>query len=260
MVTPVLLAVGAIIVFETTGELDTSTGRVAATTTSVESTFTTDPAAGSWENWDSGGDNQTMEWDNIDVGYLDNMVEDNLGGTSDNTIAPVGYWYQNLTVPTYNGVTTASVAAKWQLCDNTLMENLWVYVILGRPGGDNVIIYNSDNDNIVVADNTAWFTVDNNVTTHINSAGVYTIYLQDNCDRSDDCHENFVSVRWDNASLSVTTYVAGYAENAVTDVEEQAESGYTLGSLLPIIIAAIALITIIIAGFIGTKGVSRFRK
>lgn len=44
-----------------------------------------------------------------------------------------------------------------------------------------------------------------------------------------------------------------YAENTIENIEANTGTGYNLGSLMPLVIAAVALITILIAGFLGMR-------
>ncbi len=44
-----------------------------------------------------------------------------------------------------------------------------------------------------------------------------------------------------------------YADNTIDSIEANTATGYSLGSLMPLVIAAVALITILIAGFLGMR-------
>jgi hypothetical protein len=52
---------------------------------------------------------------------------------------------------------------------------------------------------------------------------------------------------------AIDTETDSYAENAIADIEANTDTGYSLGSLMPLVIAAVALITILIAGFLGMR-------
>jgi hypothetical protein len=186
-----------------------STYGATTTTTLTNTSFTTDASA-NWDNASAGAtDNIRLQWDNW--GTADNAVWDNTGpqpvlGTRTATWTR---WYQTLTVPACDQVTSATVTASYLLSDNTETENLSLYVYLERPTGDNVEVLLLENTaSLFVADNSTFTTVDNNVTTQVNAggAGVYTLFLCDNIDRvalADDGSDNYVGFVWTAADLNV---------------------------------------------------------
>lgn len=242
MVVPVGLGVGAITVFQTTGSLDVESSRDPDVHQTANSTFDNTE---SWDNSVSGGCLAVFE--NWGPGR-DNVVGDNIDNTGSGGIC---YFYQSLTVNSYDGVSSATVQASYLISDNSGLENLTIAVRLERPSGDNVDIIVVDNTNHV-ADNSTWYAVDNDVTSLINGAGTYRLFLFDNAARVDTSgFDNLAMIRWDNASLVVTTYDRGYLENIVLEVESNTDTGFDLGSLMPMIIAAVALISILVLGFTG---------
>lgn len=50
---------------------------------------------------------------------------------------------------------------------------------------------------------------------------------------------------------AIDTESGSYAENTITDIEGNTYTGYSLGSLLPLVVAAVALISAIVVGFYG---------
>ncbi len=52
---------------------------------------------------------------------------------------------------------------------------------------------------------------------------------------------------------AIDTTDDSYADNTIEDIEANTATGYALGSLMPLVIAAVALITILIAGFLGMR-------
>lgn len=247
IVTPVGLAIGAITVFETTGGLSVESSRDPSTDQTLNSTF--DDTV-SWENATSGASLAIFE--NWGPG-TDNVIGDNIDNTAGGGTCN---YSQSVVVPAYDGVTSAGIQAKYLITDNKGLETLIIAVRLERPGGDNVDIILVDNTN-KVSDNSTWYTVDNDVTSSINASGTYKLHLFDNATRTGTDNDNLKMIRWDNASLEVVTYNRGYLENAVLEVEGNTQTGYSLGSLMPMIIAAVAVISIIVMGFTGLLAKNR---
>jgi len=256
MVAPVTIAVGAVVVFETTGSIDyeDEATRSENTTQFANTTFTTIDSV--WEN-DSGGDNNTPSWDDAEFGTGDNAVWDNVGAEpAEGAGASWTHWWQSITVPAHDDLISASITGDFIFGDNTEAENVNVWVYLQRPALDNITILSLENTSALwLSDNATWIAFDNTLTdSTINDAGEYTLFLCDNIDRREGATaENWVGIIWDNVNLTIETYQAGYLENAIGDVESQTDTGFGLGSLVPLIVAAIALITIIVVGFVGMR-------
>jgi hypothetical protein len=248
MMAPVAIAVGAIVIFETTGSIDYTNE---ATRTSMDNAIvnTTFESTVS-DNWDNiTQDNAGAVWSGESNEVTDNWIGDNCGGSVSTCI-----FYQSMILPAHNGVTSADVTGAYSISDNSSLDDMNIYVVLERPGGDNIYIILLENTSaLLTADNDTWTDIDNDVSSYINAAGTYTLYLQDNSTRSEDVADNYMSVRWDNVTFTTTVYAAGYLENSIEYVESQADTGFSLASLLPLIIAAIALVGIIVAGFVGMK-------
>jgi len=177
----------------------------AVTTEEANGEFST--IRSSWENA-SLGDNVTLTWDNGDLhgGASDNMVWDNIGDTSTGAGTTWTRWFQTITVPTHSRTNSATIVGKFLLGDNTGAENVSVYVILERPGGDNVYILSLENTSALFkADNTTWIAVDNTITDNINASGAYKLFLQDNVDRITTVADNYRGVIWDNFTVTIAT-------------------------------------------------------
>lgn len=205
------------------------------TTTSENSTFSTDPDA-SWDNQTT--DNSTAAWSDNGVTTADNYVGDNCGGGTS-----ICFFYQSITVPTYDSVTSATISADWSIDENENLEDIHIRVRLGRPGGDNVEVYYADN---TTHTENSWQSVDNTITSSINAAGAYTLYLYDNTTRASDSADNSVSARWDNASLSVTTYLQSAGENAQEDTEETIWDVFGMLPMILLIMVIVAVVGIIV--------------
>lgn len=50
---------------------------------------------------------------------------------------------------------------------------------------------------------------------------------------------------------SLETETDSYADNTIESIESNTDTGYDLGSLMPLVIAAVALISLIVMGFVG---------
>lgn len=50
---------------------------------------------------------------------------------------------------------------------------------------------------------------------------------------------------------SIDTVSGSHAENVIAEVEANTDTGFSLGSLLPLVIAAVGLISAIVVGFYG---------
>lgn len=200
--------------------------------TTINSTFTDNT-----DNWDNAvTDNSTGLWENISGN----------GVISDNTDNGTCEWYQSLIVSNiYDEVDSATITAKYQLSDNTALENLQIKVILD-DGTDNNVILLVDNT-LHAADNSTWYTVDNDVSSYITAAGTYYIRLWDNTERNAP-GDNYVSVRWDNVTLTVNAYDKSIGEDTSTDI---GDVGETIFTILPIL-ALVGIIFLLMWTF--TKG------
>jgi len=234
---------------------------VSGTTSLTNTTFTTDASV----NWDnaSTGDNLVLQWDNW--GATDYAVWDNKGPQAiigERTVTWTR-WYQTLTLPTYSGsITSASITGSYLLSDNTEAENISLYVYLERPGGDNITILELENtSSLWIADNSSFTSVDNTVTSYINAAGTYTLFMQDNIDRvalADGGSDNYVGIVWTAANLTITAETTpnpdydADALAAYNNVVTLSWAGIGLMAVAIIIIAA-SVILGVVRGFGGAK-------
>jgi len=84
-------------------------------------------------------------------------------------------------------------------------------------------------------------------------------YLQEGTNTLQAIVDNTARINSIVTTLSVQTYGKGYIENTIGNVEGQTSVGFSLGSLLPIVIAAVALITVLVVGFYSLYGTTRRR-
>lgn len=207
-------------------------------------------------------------WDNVQLG--DNAssasinYENVLFGTNKYLETKSGEnsyvaWSQQVYVSSiYSGISSATITAKWGFGDNSLLDNVTVQVYLENTSNENILIYMgravvSASDNTFpttttqpTADNTVWYTVDNNVAAYITAAGMYRLWLVDNTQRlhGGSLVDNYVSVRWDNALLSITPYSQDYSagENAYYILTS---TGYDIWGMAPTIVFVFVMAVII---------------
>jgi len=187
-----------------------------------------------WENVVT--ENRIAVLDNY--GITNRFLQDNDNG--------ICYWYQTLAISNlYDSVSSATVNFAYQISDNSGLDggSHKLKVLLGRPGGDNVTIW--ENLSEIAADNGTWHTQENTVTSYINATGTYTFYLFDNAVTAGDADTDNVVVRWDNASLSVSTYGKGVAEIIVEDVGETGADVFPLIVLMVLIGVFVGIIAIL---------------
>ena len=244
VVAPVSLAVGTIVTFETTGSLDTESSRDYTTSQTANSDLSdnTGDVPDNWENLEEPAiSTVTNAWNASE--YLTVTRTDN-GDNIEN-----GIWYQSLTISsTRDGISSATASYEYRCIDNENIASAVVRVQLCN-GTDNTTLLV---DNITAEESASWTAIENDVSSVINATGTYTLYLRAEISAVNTYGEGASAiVGFDDASLTVQTYGMGYTENVVADVEGQANTGFSLGSLLPLIIAAVALITIIVVGFYG---------
>lgn len=249
MVAPVALAIGVNVVFETTGSLDSTVGRVSTTENLLNVTFTENTGA-SPDNWDNGVDNATLNSIDTSLNFVFSRVTDNGDVDGNGTgIIENGWFYQSLTLASIrDGVASATVTAQYQLDDNENLEAINSYIYLD-DGTDNTEVW-TDNS---IENSSTWTSISVDVTDNVDAAGTYTLYLLTEIKPDNSQVGSNIQVEWNAADLIVVTYASGYLENAVEDVENQTSTGFSLGSLMPLIIAAVALVTIIVVGFVGLK-------
>ena len=222
--------------------------RVSTTFVTVNSTMD-DNTHGVPTGWDNHyTDNRIANLDN--AGIANHFLQDNDNG--------ICYWFQDLAVGSLGstGVTSATVSFAYQVSDNSGLEGVAgsyhrLKVILQRPGGDNVTIW--ENLSHVPADNATWHTQDNTITTSINATGTYILYLFDNAYTTGvpSANDNVV-VRWDDASLSITISDYSTGENAYININTQAHDVWGLVPLILIVVVAAAIIGVIV-GFGGRR-------
>lgn len=180
-----------------------------------------------WENLTEPAvsDNVTNAWNTI--GYL-TVTRDNCADNFEN-----GVWYQSLVVSSiYDEVSTATLSFKWRLIDNENIEAIYIRVYL-CDATDNTLIFESDN----IENTAAWNTQENSVTSVVDAAGTYTIYLRAEIDPHDSDTPN-VEVGWNDVSLSVDTYDESVGE-------ETAEGIGDVGSIIFTILPILVLVSII---------------
>ena len=241
----VLIAIGALVLYEVTDVASTTAeGQRISSTSQLLNTTITDNTGEIPDDWDNTAisDNSSALWENVSGNFVLSDNVDNQG---------ILEWYQPVTVGDSDGVSSARIVAKYQLSDNSSLDNLQIRVVLD-DGTDNNVILLVDNT-LHAADNDVWYTVDNDVTSYITSTGVYYLRLWDNTERA-NAGENLISVRWDNANLSVVTYDKGYAENAIGNVEEKAETVFNLLTILAIVIVAALIIGVVMRAIGGIGG------
>lgn len=190
-------------------------------------------------------------WENV---YYDNRIAvlDNYGITNhflqdnDNGCC---FWYQTMTLPAYDSILSATISFKYQLSDNSGLlaagakENLVVF--LGRPGGDNVLVW--DNLSWIAADNTTWHSQDNDVTSKINAAGTYTLYLYDNAVTVGNAVNDNVVVRWDDASLTINVenITSKSANSVLGGIENMGWASIGLMAVGIIVLAAFVIVILV---------------
>lgn len=152
-----------------------------------------------------------------------------------------GAWYQALTVSSiYDEVSTATLSFKWRLIDNDNIEAIYIRVYL-CDGTDNTLIFE---DNSI--ENTAtWNTQENSVTSVVDAAGTYVVYLRSEID-PDDANVPNVVVGWDDASLSVSAYSRSYADNSFSSIQKTGWGGYPLIGVVVIILVAALIIGLMV--------------
>lgn len=210
----------------------------------------TSPIPTHWENAYFTGDNRRGYIDNVGVlgggGTVgdNHYLQDNDNGTF--------WWYQTLEIPYSNDISSASVSFKYQISDNSGLggSGAWHFlkVILGTSTENYTIWDNRYNgDGHIAADNNTWHTQENDITDFISAgATTYTLYLYDNCRTvSTSANTDNVVVRWDDITLTVTTYDMGIAENIVGDVGGAGTSLFPLIILMVTISVFVAIISVL---------------
>lgn len=257
MVAPVALAIGVNVVFETTGSLDSTTGRTSTTTELLNTSFT-DNTGTQVDNWDNRVENAAVNAMDTSSGYVTTTVTDNGDVDADGTgTTENGWFYQSLTLSSIqDGFTSATVTAQYRLIDNENIEEIDSFVYLD-DGTDNTTVW-TDNS---IENAATWTSISVDVSDNIDATGTYTLYLVTSILPDNDQENSNIVVGWTAANIAVVTYQMGYLENAVGDVEGQTSTGFSLGSLVPLIVAAVALVSIIVVGFVGLKvgGVRKWR-
>lgn len=258
VVAPVSLAIGAIVTFDTTGSIDTESGRDYTTNQTVNSTF--ENTASVPDNWENLTEPITVSltsnaWNSS--GYVTVTRTDNADNTEN------GIFYQALTLSTTrDGISSATTSFEYRVIDN---ENAGTINIVARLG-DGVENFTLFDENVTGSESASWTSVENNILDNITTTGTYTLWLRAEINpvhtnaSANDTDTTSCIVGFDNALITVQTYGMGYTENVVADVEAQTATGFSLGSLLPLVIAAVALITVIVIGFVGLIGTSSRRR
>jgi len=218
----VMLLVGGMIIAEFYTSAKESAIKHTDQTLNSTITDNTNGVPNSWENVVT--ENRIAVLDNY--GITNHFLQDNDNG--------ICYWYQTLAVSLYDGVSSATVNFAYQVSDNSGLDggSHKLKVLLGRPGGDNVTVW--ENLSEIAADNDTWYTQENTVTSYINATGTYTLYLFDNAVTVGDADTDNVVVRWDNASLTVNPWES----IGLTEVGDKIPTVFKLLAILLIIIVA----------------------
>jgi hypothetical protein len=241
----VLIAIGAIVLYEVTGALDVEDDRTSTTNQLTNTTFTDNS-----DGWDNivEGNSENVETDWLAGGYVYAYANDN------DAVVDNGIWYQSTTVTSLrDGVSSATLSFEWRVTDNTNAASIFVVAQL-CDGTDNTTWYS---DNVTQENNATWTAVENDVSDNITAAGTYTLYLRAEMIGKQGVAPDNIYVEFDDANLAIVTYSAGYSENAIIDVEDKGSTVLDLLTILGIVlVAAIIIGTVIrsIGGIGGTRG------
>jgi len=263
VVTPVALAIGAVVTFEPTGAIDTESGRD-YTTNQLANTDFSDNTGSTVDNWENHLD--TLDGDGeIHIGIMENWNSggyvtisrydngDHEGAATGVENQENGYFAQAVTIAsTRDGISSATLTFDYRIIDNENASDITIEVRVD-DGTDNETWWI---ENVTGSESASWTTVENNLIDNITTTGTYRIWLITRIIPNQNSENSSIQVGWDDANISVQTYGMGYTENVVMDVETQTATGFSLGSLLPLVIAAVALITVIAVGFTGLLGTS----
>lgn len=254
MVVPIALAIAAISTYETTGAIDVTTGRTLVDNSLTNTDFTENTNSIP-DNWDNSTVGMTVDTENahtfienghVFIRWTDNGNNSGVDRAPDNENA---WYYSDLVIGSLmDGLNSATTTFQWRLIENENMlggTEVIIEALLGRPGGDNVTIYNTG-ENVI---STAWTTIENSVSSYITGAGTYILYVRASATPDNTLGTSKITVGFDNVNLTVQIYGRGHLENTISDVETQTGSGFSIGALLPLVIAGISLITIIIVAF-----------
>lgn len=241
VVTPVSLAVGVVVTFETTGSIDVESSRTNYTDQLVNTDFS-DNTGSQVDNWDNdtAGTGVANAWNAS--GYGTTTTTDN-----DNTQVDNGTWSQSATVSSiHHGVSSVTVSFEYRVIDNENVQSITLSALLD-DGSDNSTVWQTT----TTENSGTWTAQENSMLSVVDAAGTYTLWLRAEITPENTGAGSNVQVGWDDANLVVVSYAKGYLENAVEDVESQTDVGFSLASLLPLIVAAVALISVIVVGFYG---------
>lgn len=248
----ILIAIGAVVLYEVTGSFDTTSSRTTVTSQTANSALSdnTGNVPDNWENltdpavsititnsWNAAGDLRVTRTDNAD--------------NNEN-----GVWYQSLTLSsTQDGISSAIAAFEYRVIDNENAGSIIVRVQLCN-GTDNTTLFV---DNVTANESASWTAVENDVSSVITTTGIYTLYLRAELNSGHespitDCDGSSIIVGFDDASISVTTYGMGYAENAVGQVESRGYTSFNLLTILAIVIVAALIISVVVGSIGGRTG------
>lgn len=162
----------------------------------------------------------------------DNIVTDNRVAywSTNNYIYENGdngtvYWHQSLAVTDLSdGVSSATIVAKFRLKDNDALTSFTARVLLDN-GTDNIVIWESTS-----TENSASYTsIENNVSSYITATGTYYIRLFDNVAVTND---NNIEVRWDDVSL--TTVIQAKVKTVAQTMVELIPLFFIIGMIIAI--------------------------
>lgn len=213
----VALLIGGMIITEFYGTAQESAPTYTYATTN--STF-----ADNEDGWSSTAENTVLVTNAWDAGEYITTTVAAVSGNYEN-----GIWYQSLSVSDiYTGVDSATLSLKWRLIDNENIEAVYVRIYL-CDGTDNTLIYENDS----VDNTTTWNTQENSVTSVVDAAGTYTVYMRAEID-PDDANTPSVIVGWDTASLTVVAWES----QGLTEVGDKIPTVFKLLAILLIVVVA----------------------
>lgn len=244
----VLIAIGALVTYEVTGALNTESGRSTSSNLTANSALgdNTGNVPDNWENLTEPAvsDSITNAWNTS--GYLTVTRTDN-GDNIEN-----GAWYQALTISSIrDGISSATASYEYRCIDNENAASIVILVQLCN-GTDNTTLFT---DNVTATESASWTAVENDISSIVTTIGTYTLYMRAELSTINNYGAGASAiVGFDDASISVTTYGMGYAENAIGEVEAKGATVFSLLSILAIVVVAALIIGVVIRSIGGGVG------
>lgn len=145
-------------------------------------------------------------------------------------------WYQMIAVKLNDEVTSAALKFKWALAENTGLGggNVALKVMLTNPAGTDYTIWQTT---VTATSNLA--AIENDVKSYITADGDYTLKLRAELNPQELTPS--VKVQWDDASLTVDSYVETLGETVARETGPSSLKVFVL-LLLVVIIAIIAVV------------------